>query len=200
MPILSKRTREHEPDRSLLQDLVRRAREGDRAAFEQLVRAHFERLYRVLFRLAGNHEDAEDLTQECFVRAWSNLRWYREEAVFETWLRRIAVHLARDHHRSRTRRRNRDALATDPGAPPPRARAASDEAHRREMLRALRASIDRLPQRLRESFVLRVLGELEYDEVADAVGIAPATARTHVMKARRLLARWMEPWLEGSDA
>src|SRR5688572_10220920 len=65
--------------RELEARLVRRAKDGDRASFEELVRAHFAQVYRVLFRLVGSHEDAEDLAQECFVRAWRGLAWYREE-------------------------------------------------------------------------------------------------------------------------
>lgn len=176
-------------------DWIRRAKEGNREAFDQLVRAHFARVYSLLFRLVGNHEDAEDLAQECFVRAWKALSWYRAEAAFATWLHRIAVHLARDRGRQRTSRGETLALeATElsSGAEPEPGR----ELSRKELSGALARAVERLPERLRSPFVLRVLEGLEYESVAELTGVRPGTVRTQVMQARRLLLRWMEPWLE----
>ena len=175
--------------------LVRGARACDRRSFDGLVRLHFSRIYSLLFRLVGNHEDAEDLAQECFVRAWRSMRWFRQEGAFSSWLRRIALHLGRDHLRARGRRVPEGPLAVEPSPPEP-GQGPPEETHRREMMRALRAALERLPERLRAPFLLRVFEGLEYDEVGRTTGVTPGTARMHVMKARRLLLRWMEPWLE----
>ena len=83
--------------------LVASARDGDRGAFDRLVRAHFAGVYATLFRLVGNHEDAEDLAQETFVRAYGGLSAYRGDCALRPWLTRIALHLARDHFRRRGR-------------------------------------------------------------------------------------------------
>lgn len=186
-------------DREMELELVRRSKAGDRAAFEELVRAHFARMYRLLFRLVGNHEDAEDLAQESFVRAWRALELFREDASFGTWIERIGVHLARDHHRARSRHgagatfepEDADATAAEHRAP-------SAETVHRELLADLRSALERLPDALRAVFVLRVFEGRDYDDVARAVGVTPATARTNVMKARRLLLRWMASWIERS--
>lgn len=188
-PLLHRRLR---PDPT--RELVRRARGGDRDAFAILARAELPRVYRTLFRLTGNHEDAEDLAQECMVRAWRSLAWFGGEERLQAWLTRIAVHLARDHFRARSVRRTA-ALDADPRAPG--ARDPEDVASGRELSIGVSRAIDRLPVRLRETFVLRVLADRSYEEVGRAVGVTPATARTRVMKARRLLARWMAPWLGG---
>lgn len=186
--------------------LVARAREGDGDAFEALVRRYFARVHAFLFRLVGNHEDAEDLAQECFVRCHRALGWLRGEGAFSTWVYRIALHLSRDHMRATGRRRRAVELASNEArereAEPVRAelrgaagRGPSDEASRREFLAGLEGALERLPHRLRAAFVLRTFEDLSYEDVGRVLGITSGTARVHVMKARRLLSRWMEPWI-----
>jgi len=172
---------------------IARARAGDRAAFDVLVRAYLPRVYSVLFRLVGNHEDAEDLAQECFVRAFAALRFYRGEGPFGGWLSRIAVHLARDHARSGRERgaRNIESVELEGGE-----RAPWQELSRRELAAELARSIGSLPEPLRVALVLRVLEGLDYVEVARITGLRPGTVRTQVMKARKLLARLLAPFFE----
>ena len=175
--------------------LIERARAGDREAFDELVRRHFAPVYRMLHRRIGNHEDAEDLAQECFVRAWGALAWYRAEAPFGAWLYRVALHLAHDHARATSRRGARESefarLRPETVGP------AGGELGRRELSGRVHAALERLPERLRDALVLRVFEGLEYDDVARVTGVTPATARTHVMQARRKLLRSLEPWLGG---
>jgi RNA polymerase sigma-70 factor (ECF subfamily) len=175
--------------------LVERARAGDRDAFDELVRRHFTPVYRMLHRRIGNHEDAEDLAQECFVRAWGALALYRADAPFGAWLYRVALHLAHDHRRAGARRGAREEIFARGRAA--EARAAGEELGRRELGARLGAALERLPRRLRDALVLRVFEGLEYEDVARATGVTPATARTHVQQARRKLLRWLEPWLGG---
>lgn len=172
------------------QALVLRARAGDREAFDELVRLHFARVYAFLHRMIGSHEDAEDLAQESFVRAWRALPLYRSEAAFGTWVSRIALHLAQDHHRGAARRSRMERLEDDPHEP---SRPGADS--RAELAREIAHALARLPPRLRAALVLRAVEGREYDEVAGITGVRPATARTHVMQARRLLLRWLAPWL-----
>lgn len=182
-------------ERQADQERLELARSGDRNAFDGLIREHFRAIYSLLFRAVGNHEDAEDLAQECFVRAWSSLHFYRGETPFLGWLRRIATHLARDHHRRRGRRGVPQGLDDSPevssaGVEPVEALG------QRELVAGLGSAIERLPDSLRSALVLRVLEGLEYREVADAAGVNEGTARTQVMKARRMLMRWLRPWLD----
>lgn len=186
--------------------LVRRAQAGEAAAFDELVRTHFTHVYAFLHRQLGNPEDAEDLAQETFVRAHAALAHYRADASFATWLVRIAHHLAIDHQRASGRRHRAQAFSGLDASvleslreraelePTPNERAA-----RGELARALSLALDRLPPRLRAVLVLRVFEEREYDEVARITGVRPATARTQLVQARKLLLRWLAPLLDTED-
>lgn len=177
--------------------LLERARAGDQTAFDGLVRAHYTRVYAVAYRMVGNHEDAEDLAQDTFVKAHRGIAWYRADAPFGAWLIRITVHLARDRFRRLGRRPDESPLvleaeAGSSGEP-------SDEIGQRELRRVVSDAIARLPERLRTPLVLRALEGLDYDDVAAATGVRPDTARAHVMKARRALARLLAPFLRGGS-
>ncbi len=187
------------PDAAEVATLVRRAQSGDRSAFDALVRAHFIAVYSFLHRLVGNPEDAEDLAQETFVRAQVALERYRSDASFSTWLLRIAHHLAIDHRRLMGRAHRATSFsALDEqvlahaitNAQPARS---SDDVQQRELVRELARSLQRLPERLRAVLVLRALEGRDYDEIGAIIGVRPATARTQVMQARRLLLRWLAP-------
>ena len=178
--------------------LVQAALEGDRPSFDRLVKAHFGRIYALLFRMVGNHEDAEDLAQECFVRAYRSLRFYRGEGPFGGWIARIALHIAQDHFRRKGRGGELLALegveadleTTSPGP--------ASELSQRETIQLVGRLVERLPHHLRAALVMRVLEGREYEEVARATGLRPGTVRTQVMKARKLLSRWLRPILEQS--
>jgi len=148
-----------------------------------------------LFRLVGNHEDAEDLAQEVFVRAYNGLPTFREEAPFGAWVMRIALFLSRDHHRSAGRGATTlglDDVAHEPasGEPEP-----AREMSHRELVQGIGEAIDRLPHHLRAPLVLRVIEGLDYEEVARVTGLRIGTVRTQVMKARKMLVRLMAPWI-----
>jgi len=171
--------------------LVERARAGDAAAFDVLVRTHYRAVYATAFHLAGNPEDAEDLAQESFVRAHGALSWFRADAPFAAWMRRIVVHLARDRFRASARRPTDHPLEADL-FPASVALEPTEALRRRESVHLLTEAIQRLPVWLRIPLVLRALDGLEYAEIAAATGVTPATARTQVMKARRALAALFE--------
>ncbi len=175
--------------------LLQRARAGDRTAYGALVELHFTRVYSLLHRTTGNHEDAEDLAQETFVRAWGALESFRGESAFSTWLARIALHLATDHARARALRRA--SPLDEDGAHAAPAPASAGHGERAEFAQALELALQSLPPRLRLALVLRVLEGREYPEVAELTGVRPATARTQVMQARALLARALARWLPG---
>jgi RNA polymerase sigma-70 factor, ECF subfamily len=178
--------------------LLARARAGDRQAYGVLVELHFARVYSLLHRTTGNHEDAEDLAQETFVRAWSSLARFRAESSFSTWIARIALHLSTDHARARALRRGAPLDEHEPAARS--AEAGPARSAQVELDAALAQALECLPPRLRLALVLRVLEGREYGEVAELAGVRPATARTQVMQARRLLARALARWLPGGSA
>ncbi len=189
----SKSTRSPAPDSEAA--LVDKARGGDLAAFDELVRAHYERIYATAYHLVGNHEDAEDLAQECFVKAHGALRWYRGEGAFLGWMRRILVHLVRDRYRRDSRRPTTAPLTEGPIVQ----RGPLAEVKSRELQLLVAEGLRRLPDHLRIALVLRTLDGLDYEEVSRATGVTLATARTQVMKARRALRRILEPHLEEGE-
>jgi RNA polymerase sigma factor (sigma-70 family) len=172
---------------------IERARAGVRGAQEELLRLHYARVHATAFRLVGNPEDAEDLAQECFVRAFRSLSFYRAEGSFAGWLRRILVHLAQDHFRSHGKR-------PEP-APLPGELCGGREPHglveSRELARILADSLLALSPPLRVALLLRTREGLEYAEIGTMTGVTPETARTRVMKARRVLLRLLAPYLAG---
>jgi len=163
--------------------LIEQALAGQRSAQEALLRRHYPALHASAFRLAGNPEDAEDLAQECFVRAFRSLALYRGEGPFQGWLRRILVHLAQDRFRARGRMPQSASL--------PAELAGGDEPgrvlERRELARTVAEALERLSAPLRTALLLRTREGLEYEEIGTLTGVTPATARTRVMKARRAL-------------
>jgi RNA polymerase sigma-70 factor (ECF subfamily) len=170
--------------------LLARARGGDRASFELLTRGHIPVVYRMLFRFVGNHEDAEDLTQEAFAKAWSALAGFRGGPGQRTWIRRIALNLARDHLRSAGRRaRPLEELAGTIALAELARRGPSEDLERKDLVERVRAELLELPLRLRVPLVLRALEGLEYVEIAAIARVTPATARAQVMQARRELLR-----------
>jgi RNA polymerase sigma-70 factor (ECF subfamily) len=157
-------------------ETVRRARGGDLAAFEELVRGHQADVYRLALHLVRDPETAEDVTQEAFVRAFRSLPRFRGTAKFSTWLYRIARNCAVDAIRRRERRRRleRDAIADEPVADP-------------SLRAALAWAIDGLPAELREAFVVIEVFGLSYREASAVLGVLPGTLKSRMHRTRRLL-------------
>ncbi len=176
--------------------LVDRARQGERSAFDELVRGFYARVYGTAFHLVRNHEDAEDLAQECFVRAHGGLAHYRGEGSFLGWLRRILLHLVRDRIRQQQRRPQRTSLTEIASVK----ESPEQELTSREVGRRVADAIEALPENLRISILLRTQEGWSYDELATATGVTPQTARTRVMKARKELRRSLAYLLDPADS
>ena len=170
-----------------LQDLITAARGGDRRAFDELVKSTYKDVYTLAVRLCGDADDAADVTQEAYVRAYRGLRRFRGDAQLSTWLYRITANCASTHLRRRARHRH-DELgeAVDPVDESPdldptlRAEAADT---RSLVDRALR----QLPPRLRAVVTLRDVYDLSHREIADELGISESAAKVRLHRARRKL-------------
>jgi RNA polymerase sigma-70 factor (ECF subfamily) len=167
--------------------LVKAARAGDRAAFDGLVRATYADTYTLAYRLTGDEEDARDVVQEAYLRAYRGLRRFRGDAQFSTWLYRITANCA-STHLGRRRRHRHDVLAEN--APlvdespdlDPQARA--DAAALRDRLAEALAD---LPPRLRAVVVLRDVYDLPHEAIAAELGISESAAKVRLHRARRKL-------------
>ncbi len=169
-------------------DLVRRAREGDEAAFEALYRAHAGRVHALCLRMTGDPAHARELTQDAFVRAWEKLGSFRGEAAFGTWLHRLAVNVVLMDRRLAARRAE-DALPDEPGDVAPLRHGAPRHAERMDLETAIRA----LPPMARQVLVLHELEGYEHGEIAAMLGIAEGTSKAHLFRARRILRETLEP-------
>ncbi len=181
--------------------LVYRAREGDYEAFEQLFERHRALVYRFAYQMSSRRDDAEDIVQEAFVRAYQNLHRYRDEAKFTTWLLRIVTNLCTDQARMSQRRtalEQQEAMGAldwmtigdidDP--------VQNLEADRRK--HALRKALNALPVHHRSVIILRDIEEREYPDIASILGCTVGGAKLRVLRARRALRDRIAPLL-GED-
>ena len=169
-------------------EIVRRAQLGDQAAFEQLYRAHVDRVHGLCLRMCADRRRAEELTQDAFVRAWQNMRSFRGRSRFSTWLHRIAVNVVIEAMRTEKRGRERHLSVlreggwqsgSHPAVHPPDGPVDA----RIDLERA----IAMLPPGARTVLVLRDIEGMKYEEVADATGLALGTVKAQLYRARRLL-------------
>lgn len=175
--------------------LLARARNGDPSAIEALLTPVEDRVWRVCWHYMGNRADTEDCAQEAMVRIWKHLADYREESVFEAWCSRIAANTCLDLLRKKTREKTEsltplEEQGFDPAdnAPTPEEAAVCKDEHQ-----ALRAAIRSLPEDQREALVLTQLEGLEYETVAEMLGVSAGTVKSRVFRARQKLAELLKP-------
>jgi RNA polymerase sigma-70 factor (ECF subfamily) len=167
--------------------LVQKARKGDTGSFELLYRQHVGRVHGLCLRLTGTETDAEEMTQEVFVRAWQNIDKFRNRSHFPAWLHRVAVNLARNEWRTRARwGRPKELDEERPDGQAPRPRAVPE-------LRAdLEAAIEQLPRGAREVFLLHDVHGYRHDEIAEMNGLAVGTTKAQLHRARKRLREVLE--------
>jgi RNA polymerase sigma-70 factor, ECF subfamily len=178
-------------------ELARRAASGDGRAFEELVARHYRAVLHLCHAMTAHLEDARDLTQECFARAWERRAEYRGEAPYRAWLSSIVRNRLRDELRARRRRGPANELAEDSSIDET---ALESDLIEGELEGALGRELARLAENERRALVLRVVERRDYDDVARTLGVRPATARTLVMKARRILLERLWSVLGGGAA
>jgi RNA polymerase sigma-70 factor, ECF subfamily len=167
--------------------LIALAKGGDRPAFDELVRRTYAETYTLAYRLTGDEEDARDVVQDAYLRAFNGLKRFRGDAQFSTWLYRITANCASTHLGKRARRRHEELVDDLPLVDErveidPQARA--DATVLRE---ELQAAIDDLPPKLRAVVVLRDIYDLPHDDIASELGISQSAAKVRLHRARRKL-------------
>jgi RNA polymerase sigma-70 factor, ECF subfamily len=168
-----------EPERDD-QALVIACLEGDKGAFDQIVERHRRSVYQVCFRFTNNHEDASDLAQETFVRAWKGLPNFKGQAALSTWLYRIAVNVSLN--RVSVKKPEVDAIEpdrlVDNTGPAP-----GDKLVREERARAVRRAINALPEKQRATLILRTYQDLSHKEIADILGSSVGAVKANFFHA-----------------
>lgn len=170
-------------------DLIPSASRGDTRAFRQLVEAHQGLVYAVAFRFVRDTHDAEDITQEVFVRVWKNLSKYRpEEAKFTTWLYRVAANACLDFLKSREAKRRVKSVSLDSVVDIPAASSHEQELDHRELSEVILSAAAELAPKQRLVFILRDLEGLSPDEVCAALNMSPGNVKSNLCHARQKIA------------
>jgi RNA polymerase sigma-70 factor, ECF subfamily len=175
------------PEAEELNRLVAAARDGDRQAFDELVRRTYVDTYTLAVRLTANEEDARDVVQEAYLRAWKGIKRFRGDAQFSTWLYRITANAAYTLVQKRRRRRTEPLETVDEpveaavGAQP---EAAAESAL---LLEQLSAAVAELPPKLRAIVVLKDVYGLSHEDIAAELGISIAAAKVRLHRARKKL-------------
>ena len=164
---------------------IRRARHADVRAFESLYRMHADKVYGLCLRMTGNVAEAEDCTQDAFIRAWKQLGKFRGESAFGTWLHRIAVNCVLGRMRKSRRERERIAVAAERNDAPT---TAADSGELADLVEA----VGRLPEGARHVFVLNAVYGYSHEETGSMLGIAAGTSKAQLHRARRLLAQQLD--------
>jgi RNA polymerase sigma-70 factor (ECF subfamily) len=175
------------------EEVVARVLAGDTSLFEILMRRYNQRLFRVARGILADDSEAEDVTQEAWLRAFRELSRFRGEALFSTWLTRIACHDALA--RANKRRRLVPITGGDGGEPPePPAETPGPERdlENRELQDLLRAAVEVLPDPLRAVFCLREIEQLSTEQTADALGLTAENVRVRLHRAKRSLRQTLD--------
>ena len=186
--------------------LVRRAQGGDADAYDELVRRYQRQIYGVTYHMTSHHEDASDLTQEAFVKAWQALKSFKGDSSFFTWLYRIAVNRTLNHLKQRKFRDSKHGMSlndldVDAEHHPDIVSLASDKTPRRalaleELKEKLNAAIQRLSENHRIVVTLHDIQGLPHDEIAKVLGCNTATVRTRLFYARQQLQGILSDYLK----
>ena len=185
--------------------LVLRCQEDDCEAFDEIVARYKDGIYNYIRRMISNRDDAEDLAQEVFVRAFGAIKSFRREANLRTWLYRIATNLCVDKYR-------RAALERQLIAPSQREQSGNGESRpvelpdsthdprrvfeRTELQTEVHKALSRLPEKLRAAVLLYDLEGMSYDEIAETVGCPVGTVKSRLFNARVQLRHLLRPYVE----
>jgi RNA polymerase sigma-70 factor (ECF subfamily) len=171
------------------EELLEAARRGDRSAFERLYRRHGPRMKSIACNLLGSFSDAEDAVQETFLKVFRGAAAFRGTARFSTWIYRILLNACHDARRRRRRRPEGEDIREDSSArldlPAP--------GHDHPLRLELEDSVARLPERVRNVFLLSAVEGFTHPEIGEILGIPEGTSRTLLFEARRELQRLLWP-------
>ena len=193
-------------DREVDQQLVERAQRGDKHAFELLVAKYQRRLGRLISRFVRNAAEAEDVTQDAFIKAYRALPAFRGDSAFYTWLYRIGINTAKNHLVAQGRRAPtstpldaeeaedfEDAALLHEVATP------ENELMSKQVVEVVNASLQELPDDLRTALTLREIEGLSYEEIAVVMNCPIGTVRSRIFRAREAIATNLRPLLGTSE-
>ena len=177
--------------------IVRKVLGGDANAFETLVLEYEKNVYNIALRMTGNSEDAADMTQEAFIKAYNSLQSFRVDSKFSVWLYRIVSNVCLDFLRSKNRRPTVSLSVEDDDGEDAQLDVA-DESQSPELLldrkltrESVRRGLDSLPPDYRQILLLREIQGLSYDEIAQALSLEVGTVKSRIFRARKRLCTFL---------
>ncbi len=175
--------------------LIRAFREGDKAAFDNLVLKHKDRVFNLCYRLLGDYEEANDSAQEAFIKVYGSLKKFRFESAFSTWLYRIAVNTCKNKLKSSAFRQKRKMIPMDNPVSGNRSQPGREiqdesqspamELEKKERMRVIQEAINALPPEQKEVVTLRDIEGFSYEEVAEITGFNLGTVKSRLARARQ---------------
>lgn len=181
---------EHDPQ------LVKRCLAGDNSAWEDLLKTHTRKVYNLCYRFTGRSSEAEDLTQEVFIKIFQTLRSYDEaQGGFPTWLSRVARNHLVDHYRRTKKDRVTSSLDDEVAQVEEKHNPAGDPmagVESRERRERIQTALDALSPDMREAVILRDFQDLDYQEIAQVLGVPEGTVKSRINRGRLELARLLK--------
>ena len=171
--------------------VIQRCLAGDQDAWAAIVRQHWRKVFNIAYKFTGKHDQAEDLTQDVFLKIFKSLNTFDRRANFQTWLVSVSRNLCIDHYRSVRKERETIDRDVDAGELTPAAQTASPFAalEQRDRVELLKRALDQLPPTLRSAVLLRDIQELSYQEIADRLHLPEGTVKSRINRGRTELAR-----------
>ena len=189
------------------EQLIRSAQQGDNDAFEQLLLLHQKKVYNLCLRMSANPDDALDLSQEAFIKAWRSIGQYQFEASFSTWLFRLTSNVCIDHLRRKKRRQETsltesfdDSDEAEEFTLPDAAPLPEEQAITNETKIELAQAMEQLGPEHREILQLRVVEDLPYEQIAEILDIRVGTVKSRLARARLSLRKILKAGNYFSDA
>ena len=173
--------------------LIRRIMTGDQEAFADLIALHEKQVYNLCLRMTGHREDAQDLTQEAFLKAWRGMQFYKFESSFSTWLYRLTTNVCIDHLRKQKRNEAVSLTVTDENGEdgefeiPASDLPPEERVLQKEQQNTVEAAMQELDEEFRVALTLRVVNELSYEEIGEILDLKPGTVKSRIARARMKL-------------
>ncbi|MBI3480992.1 MAG: RNA polymerase sigma factor RpoE [Nitrosomonadales bacterium] len=192
-------------DRDVDQQLVERVQRGDKHAFDLLVSKYQRKLGRLISRFVRDPAEAEDVTQDAFIKAYRALSGFRGESAFYTWLYRIGINTAKNHLLANKRRAPtvtpfdaEEAESFDEASLLREVSTPENELMSKQVVDVVQLSLQQLPEDLRSALTLREIEGLSYEEIANVMNCPVGTVRSRIFRAREAVAENLRPLLETS--
>ena len=185
-----------------IDELIQRCLTGDQAAWESIVRTHWRKVFNIAYKFVGKHDEAEDLTQDVFLKIFKSLNTFDRRANFQTWLISVSRNLCIDHYRSVRKERETVNREIDPDHLSPAATTTSPyaELEQRDRVKLLRQALDKLAPTLRTAVMMRDIQEMSYQEIADTLSLPEGTVKSRINRGRTELARQIQALRAQQDA